>query len=92
MKVLLALACALVSAQAVSFHQVAVGEWDTWKLFHGKNYSNMVEENFRMEIFMENLAKIEKHNTMANGGEIRYFLKMNHFGDLVSNSKNSYSF
>ena len=36
-----------------------------------------------MKIFMENKAKIAKHNQKAAKGEKSYFLKMNHFGDQV---------
>ena len=56
----------------------------TWKLFHGKNYSNHVEDKFRLKIFMENKAKIAKHNAAAHRGDKSYFLKMNNYGDLVS--------
>jgi cathepsin L len=42
-----------------------------------------MEENFRMKIFMENKAKIARHNQKAHRGEKSYFLKMNHFGDQV---------
>ena len=92
MKVLLALVCALVSAQAVPHNQVGVEKWQTWKVSHGKNYSHPVEEEFRMKIFMDNMAKIENHNDMANRGEISYFLGMNRFGDLVSNCRYNCNF
>jgi len=42
-----------------------------------------MEEKFRMKIFMENKAKIARHNQKAHKGEKSYFLKMNHFGDQV---------
>ena len=85
--VLLALASFLASAQAVSFYEVVSDEWVTWKLFHGKNYSNEVEDKFRLKIFMENKANIAKHNARAHRGEKTYLLKMNSYGDLVSNSR-----
>lgn len=84
MKFLLAFACLLVSAQAISFFEVVAEEWDTWKLFHGKEYTNVMEDKFRMKIFMENKANIAKHNNMAHRGDKSYFLKMNNYGDLVS--------
>ena len=84
MKVLLVFACILVYANAVSFYEVVSDEWVTWKLFHGKNYSNPVEDKFRLKIFMENKAKIAKHNAAAHQGHSSYFLKMNTYGDLVS--------
>ena len=44
-----------------------------------------MEEKFRMKIFMENKAKIARHNQRAHKGDKTYFLKMNHFGDQVFN-------
>jgi cathepsin L len=50
----------------------------------GKLYNSSTEEKFRMKIFMENKAKIAKHNSRAIQGHKPYFLEMNHYGDLVS--------
>ena len=83
MKILLLLACFTACANAISFYEVVTDEWNVWKLFHGKNYSNPVEDKFRLKIFMENKAKIAKHNAKAHEGHKSYFLKMNSFGDLV---------
>lgn len=41
------------------------------------------EENFRMKIWMENKAKIEKHNRRAVQGHKSFHLAMNQFGDLL---------
>ena len=49
----------------------------------GKSYNNSTEEKFRMKIFMENKAKIAKHNHHAFHGKHTYTLKMNHYGDLL---------
>ena len=86
---LLILGSVLASAQAVSFYEVVSDEWVTWKLFHGKNYTNEVEDKFRLKIFMENKAKVARHNAAAHRGEKSYFLKMNTYGDLVSNNRGS---
>lgn len=80
---LLLLGSFLASAQAVSFYEVVSDEWVTWKLFHGKNYSNAVEDKFRLKIFMENKANVARHNAAAHRGEKTYFLKMNGYGDLL---------
>lgn len=84
MKTLFVLSCILAIANAVSFYEVVSDEWETWKLFHAKNYSSAVEDKFRLKIFMENKAKIAKHNAKAHQGQATYFLKMNNYGDLVS--------
>jgi len=77
------LSCCLAYASAVSFYEVVSDEWVTWKLFHAKNYSSPVEDKFRLKIFMENKAKIARHNAEAHQGAKSYFLKMNSFGDLL---------
>merc|ERR1712029_1322860 len=80
---LLALVALFATCQAISFFEVVAEEWETWKVNHGKNYSDTMEEKFRLKIFMENKAKIARHNAKAHAGEKSYFLKMNHFGDQL---------
>ena len=84
MKTILLFSCILAYANAISFYEVVSDEWETWKLFHAKNYSGPVEDKFRLKIFMENKAKIAKHNALFHQGRKSYTLKMNNFGDLVS--------
>lgn len=84
MKLLLALSLLVCAASAVSFFEVVVEEWEVWKLTHGRNYTSNEEEKFRMKVFMENKQRIAKHNNRAMQGQHSYFLKMNHFGDLLS--------
>merc|ERR1712088_644745 len=81
--VLSVLALSVAFVNAISFFEVVAEEWETWKVHHGKNYSDNMEEKFRLKIFMENKAKIARHNSLAHSGEKSYFLKMNHFGDLL---------
>jgi cathepsin L len=83
MKLLVLVACLVSAATAVSFFEVVVEEWEVWKLMHGKAYNSTTEEKFRMKIFMENKAKIAKHNNQAAKGHRTYFLKMNHYGDML---------
>ena len=89
MKILLVFACLLVYTNAISFYELVSDEWVTWKIFHAKNYTSPVEDKFRLKIFMENKAKIAKHNALAHKGHKSYFLKMNSFGDLVSSTVRS---
>merc|ERR1711990_1217317 len=78
--------------------ELMVEEWETWKVEHGKTYGghgllgsagNSVgggfsqTEHFRMKIWMENKAKIEKHNRLAHKGHKSYHMAMNQFGDLL---------
>jgi len=71
------------AASAVSFFEVVVEEWESWKVVHGKSYKSAEEEKFRMKIFMENKSKIAKHNTKFAKGEKGYNLQMNHYGDML---------
>lgn len=68
---------------AISYFEVVAQEWETWKSMHAKNYSSSTEDKFRMKIYMENKAKIDRHNDLASRGDHSYFLKMNNYGDLL---------
>lgn len=85
MKLFLPLLALVASASAVSFFEVVAEEWEAWKYLHGKRYTDASEEKFRMKIFMNNKAKIAKHNARAHQGKHSYWLKMNHYGDLLHN-------
>ena len=83
MKLLLFAILAVSVSSALNFGDVIVEEWNTFKAAHGKSYKGPTEEKFRMKIYMENKAYIAKHNRLAHMGHHSYFLKMNHFGDLL---------
>jgi len=82
MKLLLVAALA-ATASAISFKDVVVEEWASFKVAHGKEYANPIEEKLRMKIFLDNKAMIAKHNHLAHRGHHTYFLKMNQFGDML---------
>lgn len=58
-------------------------EWVLWTKTHGKIYSSSAEEAERYVTWQSNRAYIEKHN--RNSHKFGFTLKMNQFGDLVSN-------
>jgi cathepsin L len=74
---------AVSAVRAISFFELVVEEWETWKLTHEKAYQSPTEEKFRMKIYMENKAKVEKHNRRATRGHHSYHLKMNEYGDML---------
>ena len=85
----------LISAvYSVSYSEVVREEWEAWKLNYNKSYSTIVEEKFRMKVFMENKARIARHNKKAHVGDASFLLKMNHLGDQLHNevisSRNGY--
>lgn len=49
-----------------------------------KEYNSVIEESFRMKIYMENKHKIMKHNQLYEKNEVSYKLGMNEFGDMVN--------
>nr|ACO14903.1 Cathepsin L precursor [Caligus clemensi] len=71
------------TANAVSFFDVVLSDWESWKLMHGKTYSSSIEEKLRLKIYMENSLKISRHNSEALNGIHPYYMKMNHYGDLL---------
>merc|ERR1712154_126462 len=94
MKVALLLAfIGLQTVSAVTPFEAIIEEWETWKLQYEKSYTRNYgdsmgggyseEESFRMKIWMENKAKIEKHNRHYYKGVHTYNLAMNEFGDLL---------
>ena len=80
---IITLATVATTAISISYNDVVEEEWNTFKSAHGKVYSSLSEEHFRMKVYMKNKAMIAKHNRLAHEGLHRYFLKMNHFGDLT---------
>ena len=71
------------TCQSLTFLEVVLAEWETWKVSNLKRYSSDTEESFRLKIYMENKAKIERHNHRAHSGQHTYFLKMNKYGDML---------
>ncbi|PSN53208.1 hypothetical protein C0J52_04487 [Blattella germanica] len=58
-------------------------EWEEFKVKHGKKYETVEEDDFRMQIYLQNKLKIEKHNLAYEKGVYTYKLGMNQFGDLL---------
>lgn len=83
MKILVVLAAILAVSQAVSFFDLVVEEWGTFKLTHRKQYESETEERFRMKIFMENRHKIAKHNQRYEMGLVSYKLSENKYADML---------
>lgn len=86
MKLMLFAVSLLAAITAASPVNVTVEEWNLFKAKHGKVYSESegsVEEKFRMKIYIQNKALIDRHNHLASLGHYSYFLKMNQFGDLL---------
>ena len=77
MKLALSLLFCLQTSLAVTLSKALTEEWEAWKQQHGKTYpadSNTKTvlgefsegESFRMNIWSENKATIEKHNRKFN--------------------------
>ncbi|KAF7988186.1 hypothetical protein HCN44_007680 [Aphidius gifuensis] len=84
MKTLVVFIVAIIAAtQAISFFDLVMEEWGTFKVQHKKTYENEVEEKFRMKIFMENKHIIAKHNSKYEMGLVSYKLGLNKYGDML---------
>ena len=60
-------------------------EWQAWKGDYGKRYSSELEELEKHSVWLSNKMYIEEHN--SNADAFGYTLAMNHFGDMVGESK-----
>ncbi len=58
------------------------GAWKLWKHEHAKLYPSSAEELERYVVWRSNKAYIESHNEYSQ--EFGYSVRMNKFGDLVS--------
>ncbi|CAL8113692.1 unnamed protein product [Orchesella dallaii] len=67
-------------ADCLSVSELLTDEWDAFKSHHSKNYTNDIEDRFRMKIYLENRQRIAKHN---KNPEHEYKLSMNKYGDLL---------
>ena len=79
---------------AVTSYEVVREEWEAWKLTNNRFYSSVVEETFRMRIFIQNKAKIARHNRKVSESGKGFMLQMNHLGDQlhteVTGARNGY--
>ncbi|KAK7604872.1 hypothetical protein V9T40_006058 [Parthenolecanium corni] len=50
---------------------------------YSKTYENENEENFRMQVYINNSIYINEHNERYAKGQVSFELGMNHFGDLL---------
>lgn len=50
-----------------------------WMLNHGRNYSNLADQQRRLQIFADNYKLVDEHNKK----NLSYRLKLNKFADLT---------
>ncbi|CAH1276333.1 unnamed protein product [Diabrotica balteata] len=58
-------------------------QWQQFKETYNKNY-DITKENYRFNIFINNLRRIEEHNIRYHNGEVKYSLGINQFADLTA--------
>merc|ERR1712168_293259 len=61
-----------------------MGEWSSWKDYHGKTYSTNIEEARRQMAWQDNLMYVTKHNMEASQGKHSFTVDMNQFADLTN--------
>nr|QOV03077.1 cathepsin L6 [Dysdercus peruvianus] len=64
-------------------------EWENFKKIHGKSYVNRIEEEYRLNVYLENKRLIEEHNIKFAAGNVTFSMGMNEFGDLTSEEVNA---
>jgi len=77
-----ALVLVLLVGAATSF--VEKNEWAAFKDKHGKSYVNPIEEFYRMKVYADNKAYVEKHNAEHAAGKHTFDLALNKFADLTT--------
>ncbi|XP_068227153.1 cathepsin L-like [Palaemon carinicauda] len=63
---------------------IAQEEWELFKIQHNKSYGGIVEEQFRMKIFLENKLKVIVHNKLFAQNKTSYSMSINHLSDMLS--------
>ncbi|GAB6027589.1 hypothetical protein CHUAL_001832 [Chamberlinius hualienensis] len=82
---IVALCLVLLGAEAsVTFEDVLLEEFNSFKLEHGKTYKDREEEQYRMDIYKNNRLSIATHNQRYHQGLVTFEMGMNKFGDLLA--------
>ncbi|XP_037072121.1 procathepsin L-like [Pollicipes pollicipes] len=72
----------LLVGAASSF--VEKSEWNAFKQEHGKAYANPIEEFFRMKVYADNKAYVDKHMKEYAEGKHTFTVALNQFADLTT--------
>jgi len=73
---------ALLVGAATSF--VERSEWESYKQEHAKSYANPIEEFYRMKVYADNKAYVEKHMKEHAEGKHSFTVALNKFADLTT--------
>jgi len=63
--------------------------WELFKVKFNREYPNEEEENFRKQLFADNLEFIREHNLKYAAGEVSYSVGINHFSDWTREEFNA---
>lgn len=58
--------------------------FNVWMNQYGKVYETIGERTYRLGIWLDNYAYVQKHNARHAAGEESYSLEMNQFADMPS--------
>ncbi|XP_065204572.1 procathepsin L-like [Planococcus citri] len=73
----------LLTANA-AVDQHVLYQWNSFKIRFNKTYQSTNHEQQRMEIYLNNIEEITKHNELFEKGEVMYKKGVNQFTDLTS--------
>ena len=82
---------ALTALAAISLYNLADNAepqketmFNIWMNEYGKVYADVGERTYRMGVWLENYAYVQKHNARHAAGQETYSLEMNEFADMPS--------
>ncbi|RZB40635.1 Inhibitor I29 domain containing protein [Asbolus verrucosus] len=91
MKLFLLLLMAIVCGVQCALTDEEINQkWIEFKETYEKYYADPEEDNFRKQIFIESLQKVEAHNEKYNQGLVTYTLGINQFSDLTKEEMSKY--
>jgi len=61
-------------------------DWESFKSFHKKVFSNSDQEQIRKSTFQKNAKEVDRHNKLYDEGKVSYALELNEFSDQDSKS------
>jgi cathepsin L len=80
---LVVLTVAVALSELAASHPL-LNSWLAWKEKYNKGYGNTVEERTRMNIWLENVEYVMKHNLEHSMGLHSFTVEMNHLADLTN--------
>ncbi|XP_068227152.1 cathepsin L-like [Palaemon carinicauda] len=86
MMIMMMMIIAVILSKTAAYEEeisIVKEEWELFKIQHNKSYGGIVEEQFRMKMFLENKLKVIEHNKLFAQNKTSYSMKINHMSDML---------